>query len=218
MLKVDLHTHSIASHDGGLGLAHYKKALDEGLLDAIAITDHNRIDYAILAQQELGKKIIIGEEIMTSQGEIIGLYLKKAIQPGMGLAETVAAVKEQSGLVYIPHPFETVRKGLHPADLESIAGLVDLIEVCNGRAFTQNRASQAVVWAKLNNVRGFASSDAHGYKGLGRTYTRVADQPTKSNLLELMHKATLITDRPGISALLYPKYHKLRKKLGRKYE
>jgi predicted metal-dependent phosphoesterase TrpH len=218
MFKVDLHTHSIASHDGGLGLAHYKKALDEGLLDVIAITDHNRIDYAILVQQELGKQIVIGEEIMTSQGEIIGLYLKKAIQPGMDLVKTVAAIKEQSGLVYIPHPFETVRKGLHPEDLGSIAGLIDLIEVCNGRAFTQNRSSQAVLWAKLNDVRGFASSDAHGYKGFGRTYTQVAEQPTKSNLLELMQKATMITDRPGISALLYPKYHKIRKKLGRKHE
>lgn len=216
MHKVDLHTHSIASHDGGLSVAHYKKALDEGLLDAIAITDHNRIDQAILVQQELGKQIIIGEEVMTDVGEVIGLFLKKPIASGLSLTETIAAIKGQSGLVYIPHPFETVRKGLHPADLEEIAGLVDLMEVCNGRAFTQNRASQAVVWAKLNNVRGFASSDAHGYKGLGRTYTQMAEMPTRDNLLELMQKATLITDRPGISALLYPKYHKIRKRLGRK--
>lgn len=218
MYKVDLHTHSIASHDGGLGVAHYKKALDEGLLDAIAVTDHNRIDYAILVQQELGKKIIIGEEIMTSQGEIIGLFLKQAIQPGLTLTETVAAIKEQGGLIYVPHPFETVRKGLHPADLEAITGLIDMIEVCNGRAFTQNRSSQAVVWARLNNVRGVASSDAHGFKGLGKTYTSLPGMPTKSNMTELLTKATLMTDRPGLSALLYPKYHKLRKRLGRKHE
>lgn len=218
MYKIDLHTHSIASHDGGLSIAHYKKALEDELLNTIAVTDHNRIDYAILAQQELGKAIIIGEEIMTTQGEIIGLYLKQAIQPGLSLAATVAAIKEQGGKVYVPHPFETVRKGLRADDLESINGLIDLIEVCNGRTFAQNRSSKAVVWAKLNNVKGFASSDAHGFKGLGKTYTQVNDPLTKANLTEQMQKAVLITDRPGLAALLYPKYHKLRKKLGRHYE
>lgn len=218
MYKIDLHTHSIASHDGGLSIAHYKKALDDELLNTIAVTDHNRIDYAILVQQELGKSIIIGEEIMTTQGEVIGLYLKHPIQPGLSLAATVAAIKEQGGIVYVPHPFESVRKGLKPDDLESIKGLIDLIEVCNGRAFTQNRSSKAVVWAKLNNVKGFASSDAHGFKGLGTTYTQVNDPLTKANLAEQMQKAVLITDRPGLATLLYPKYHKLRKKLGRHRE
>lgn len=211
--KIDLHTHSITSHDGGLGVAHYKKALDDGLLDYIAITDHNRIDYALLMQQELGERIIVGEEIMTQKGEIIGLYLKEPIRPELSLAETVARIKEQDGLVYIPHPFETVRKGLHPADLEDIEELVDIIEVCNGRVFAQNRSAQAVVWAKLNHTAGAASSDAHGFRGLGKTYTRVSQPPTRENLVKLVKIGTSITDRPGLRALLYPKYHRLRKRL-----
>jgi predicted metal-dependent phosphoesterase TrpH len=215
-IKVDLHTHSIASHDGGLGAGHYQKAFDTGLLDYIAITDHNRIDYALLMQQEFGDKIIVGEEIMTDRGEIIGLYLKEAVPPELTLAAAVARIKEQDGLVYVPHPFETVRKGLHPADLESIEELVDIIEVCNGRAFAQNRGAQAVVWAKLNQTAGAGSSDAHGLKGLGKTYTRIAEVPTRQNLVELLLGGTPITDRPGWTALLYPKYHRLRRKLGGK--
>lgn len=213
MYKVDLHTHSIASSDGGLGVSHYQKALETGLLDCIAITDHNRIDYAILVQQELGDRIIVGEEIMTDKGEIIGLYLKQAIRPELSLAETIAQIKEQSGLVYVPHPFETVRKGLHPAELEAVEGLIDIIEVCNGRAMTQQRSSQAVVWAKLNHTIGAASSDAHGFRGLGKTYTSVSEPPTKDTLLKLLKNSIPTTDRPSLRALLYPKYHRLRKKI-----
>lgn len=195
-----------------MAVAHYKKALDMGLLDYVAITDHNRIDYAILAQAELGDQIIVGEEIMTEKGEIIGLYLEQPIEPGLTVAETVARIKEQSGLVYVPHPFETIRKGLHPADLETIHELVDIIEVCNGRAFVQNRSAQVVLWAKLNHVIGAASSDAHGFRGIGKTFTATSELPTKETLLSLLKAGTPMTDRPGVRALLYPKYHRLRKK------
>lgn len=214
--KVDLHTHSIASPDGSLGSGHFQKAFDDRMVDYIAITDHNRIDYALLMRQEFGDRIIVGEEIMTDRGEIIGLFLTEPIAPELSLAATVAKIKEQNGLVYIPHPFETVRHGLHPADLEDIEGLVDIIEVCNGRTFAQNRAAQAVVWAKLNNTAGAASSDAHGFKGLGKTYTRISEAPTRANLVEQLLAGTPITDRPGLRALLYPKYNRLRKRLGGK--
>lgn len=218
MYKVDLHTHSIASPDGGLGAGHYKRALETGLLDYIAITDHNRIDYALLMQQELGDQIIVGEEIMTEVGEVIGLYLRQPIRPELSLAATIAAIKEQDGIVYIPHPFETTRKGLHPSDLESIEELVDIIEVCNGRALIQNRSSQSLVWSKLNQVPGAASSDAHGYKGLGKTYTLLKEVPSRERLKELISQGTPTTDRPSLRALLYPKYHRLRKRFGSKHE
>ena len=212
MYKVDLHTHSVASTDGGITAAQYNKALGLGLLDCIAITDHNRIDFATHIQHQLGEKIIVGEEIMTSAGEIIGLFLTEPIKPGLTPNETIKQIKAQGGLVYIPHPFETVRKGLHPQTLEDIADQIDIIEICNGRAFFQNRSEQAVVWAKLNHRLGAASSDAHGPRGLGKTFNRMSGLPGRNNLLELLKSSTPITDRPGLRALLYPKYHQLRKK------
>lgn len=216
MYKVDLHTHSQASPDGGITAEQYAHALSTGRLDMIAITDHNSIAYAQQVQQQLGDKIIVGEEIMTSDGEIVGLFLDQVIEPGLSAQETCRRIKAQHGIVYIPHPFETVRKGLHPAKLEEIQKLVDIIEVCNGRALLQNRGSQAVVWGKLNRVPGAASSDAHGIHGLGKTYSRCAELPTKASLVKLIQGSTLMTDRPNVRALLYPKYHRLRKKLGRK--
>lgn len=213
MFKTDLHTHSEASPDGGISLSQYKKILNEGALDCIAITDHNRIAFAQEAQKELGEQIIVGEEIMTSDGEIIGLFLNDLVEPGQSPASTVAAIKAQDGLVYIPHPFESVRKGLHPKILEELADEIDIIEVCNGRAFLQNRGKQALVWSRLNDIPGAASSDSHGIKGLGVTFSDLSEQPTRDSLPNLLKKAQLITDRPSMRSLLYPKYHRTRKKL-----
>jgi predicted metal-dependent phosphoesterase TrpH len=211
--KVDLHTHSDASPDGGITLAQYQKALQSGHLDYIAVTDHNRIDGALAIQQVLGDKIIVGEEIMTMSGEIIGLFLTELVPSGLTPIETVRLIKEQHGLVYIPHPFETVRKGLHPGILEELSPYIDILEVCNGRVFLQNRSAQAVVWARLNHVVSAASSDAHGYHGLGKTYTCVNEPPTADNLIHLLTTASTITARPRTRSLLYPKYHRLRRKL-----
>lgn len=216
MFKVDLHTHSSASPDGGITPDQYQNALESGVLDVVAITDHNSIDLAVAMQKQLGDKIIVGEEIMTNRGEIIGLFLEERIKPGLSPLDTVRQIKDQKGLVYIPHPFETIRKGMHESALEEIADYIDVVEICNGRAFAQNHGSKAVVWAKLNQKDGAASSDAHGFKGLGKTYSDLSEMPTKENLMSLLDHAVLRTSRPSLRSLLYPKYHRFRKKLGTK--
>ncbi len=215
MYKIDLHTHSVASPDGGISAPQYEKMLHEGVLDCVAITDHNTIDFAMHMYMSLGDHVIVGEEIMTDAGEIIGLYLHRPIAPGLSPLETVQQIKEQGGLVYIPHPFETMRKGLHPRALDELAHQVDIIEIYNGRAFGQNRSAQAAVWAKLNHITGVASSDAHGQWGLGKTYTRVSTVPTRKTLLKLLGEGTPIIAKPTVRGLLYPKYHRIRKKLRR---
>lgn len=213
MYKIDLHTHSTASPDGGISADHYAHVLSTNVLDAVAITDHNQIDFAVGLQKQLGDRIIVGEEIMSTGGEIIGLYLKERIKPGLSPLETVKQIRDQGGIVYIPHPFETVRKGLHPATLEELIDYIDVIEVCNGRAFLQNRSAQTFLWAKLNRVIGASSSDAHGIRGLGKTYTRVKSLPTQDDLLKILAHGTPVTEPPSLRALLYPKFHKLKKKL-----
>lgn len=215
MYKIDLHTHSVASHDGGISAEQYRKALDNRTLDVIAITDHGGIDFGLQLRQELGERIIVGQEIMTSAGEIIGLFLKKKISDGLSTQQTIKHIKDQGGLVYIPHPFETVRHGLHPSVLDELVDYIDIVEVVNGRAFLQNRSQQAVIWAKLNHKIGVASSDAHGWRGIGRTFTQTPNQPTESNLLSELSRSNPIIGRPKIHDLLYPKLNKFKKKLVR---
>ncbi|MCA9331322.1 PHP domain-containing protein [Candidatus Saccharibacteria bacterium] len=213
MYKIDLHTHSVASPDGGITADQYRRALGAKLLDVVAITDHNTADFALEMRRQLGDSIIVGEEIMTSAGEIVGLFLTRTIQPGLTPQETIKRIKEQHGIVYIPHPFETIRKGMHPAVLDELVDYVDIIEVCNGRAFFQNKSEQAVVWTRINGKIGAASSDAHGYQGLGSTYTSLTEIPTPENFLKLMYSGIPMTGRPSVRALLYPKLNRLRKKV-----
>src|SRR5664279_1477964 len=129
--KIDLHTHSYGSPDGSLKTAQYQYFLENKLLDYIAITDHNSIATALKIQLELGglgKRIIIGEEVTTTEGEIIGLYLAHTVPAGLSPLETVAEIKSQGGLVYIPHPFETVRSGMSEKALQTIIDSVDILE------------------------------------------------------------------------------------------
>lgn len=215
MFKIDLHTHSSASKDGGITEDQYAHALSTNVLDMIAVTDHNHIELAVSLQERFGDRVIVGEEIMSTGGEIIGLYLKKRVPPRLSPLETIKQIKDQGGIVYIPHPFESIRKGLHPGVMEELIDYLDIIEVCNGRAFLQNRSAQAVVWAKLNHIVGAASSDAHGIRGLGRTYTDVAKLPDRDNLITVLSQGIPVTSRPSMRALMYPKYHHLRRKIKR---
>lgn len=213
MRKLDLHTHSIASPDGGIRPEHYRLAIENGLLDCIAITDHNHIKQAAALHNEMGKKIIVGEEITSLDGEIIGLFLTKVVKPHKTARETVDAIKEQGGLVYIPHPFETVRSGLKREALIEIAEFVDIVEAHNGRAFFQNFSELATDWADTMDKVTAASSDAHGVKGLGTTYTLVETYPTADTLLKLLGGGSFATKRPPMRTLLYPKANRFRKRL-----
>lgn len=215
MFKVDLHTHSTASPDGGLTAEQYEHALATNLLDVIAITDHNQIAFAQKLQARLGDRIIVGEEIMSTAGEIIGLFLSKRVAPGLSPHETIEKIKAQGGVVYVPHPFESVRAGLPEQVMDELADFIDVVEVCNGRAFRQNYTADAVTWARLNRICGAASSDAHGWHGFGRTYTALHDIPNHENLMKLLERSTPFTKRPTARALLYPRYHRLRRKLRR---
>jgi predicted metal-dependent phosphoesterase TrpH len=212
MYKIDLHTHSISSPDGGITPAQYQHVIEDGLLDYIAITDHNKIEQAVELKKSFGNAVIIGEEITAYEGEIIGLFLTDKIPGGMSALETVRAIKEQGGLVYIPHPFETVRKGLSKTNLEQIMHYVDIIEVFNGRAVFQNKGPQATTVARLNNKPGAASSDAHGIKGLTVTFSQITEKPTAKNLVKQLHTSHLTMNRPPLKTLLYPKANRIRKR------
>lgn len=213
MYKIDLHTHSIASPDGALTAQDYRQLLTRGL-DVIAVTDHETIAFAIKLQRELGDQIIVGEEIKTTEGEIIGLYLKNRIPSQLTPEATMQQIHEQGGLVYIPHPFETVRSGMRTAALDRTAQAVDIIEVFNGRAYFQNKAAAANQWAEDHTAARAAASDAHGRAGWGRTYTLVNELPTRDNLVSLLDGGQCVSRRVGLRGICYPKLNRLRKKFG----
>ncbi len=214
-MKVDLHTHSNASPDGGLRPEHYRHMLTSGNLDVIAVTDHNTIAAALRLRAELGEGIIVGEEISTDGGDIIGLYVTRAVPAGLPAREAVRLVHEQGGLVYVPHPFVRLRSSAGTRLLASLAGQIDILEVHNGRTLGRWHNAEAQAWAVTHSLPGAASSDAHGISGWGKTYTIVPETPTVHTLPALLLRATYHLGQPSLRAMLYPGANRLRKRFSR---
>ncbi len=213
MLKIDLHTHSIISHDGGIAADEYEMMLTSGKLDCIAITDHNETRFARRMHKKLGDRIIVGEEISTKEGEIIGLFLKETIPGGCSVDEAIANIKLQGGIVYLPHPFETFRKGLQQDVVDRIQGSIDIVEVWNGRGRFRGKPKQAEQFAIQNDLTQAASSDAHHRKGLGYTYSLVTEIPNHSTLEKLLRNGGLEKRYAPFYTFFYPAINRIKNKI-----
>lgn len=215
MIKIDLHTHSIISPDGAGSITEsdFTRFLEQGVLDCIAITDHNEIRFAQMMQKKLGEKIIVGEEITTKDGEMVGLFLKQRIAPGHSAKETAKEIHEQGGLVYIPHPFEILRKGIQMGTLETLIDEIDIFEVFNGRGRWRGKAKEAAAFADEYHLAAAASSDAHGPAGVGRTFSIIKEMPTKNTLKKLLEEGTLEKRYASLWTYLYPVMNTIKNKL-----
>jgi predicted metal-dependent phosphoesterase TrpH len=208
--KVDLHTHSIISHDGGITASQYKKILTTGQLDCVAITDHNETNFARIMQKKLGERIVIGEEIRTKEGEIIGLYLKETIPGGISVDEAIASIKHQGGLVYLPHPYERFRDGWQTGTIDRITSDIDIVETFNGRGRFRGKSAQAEQFALKNKLLQAASSDAHGFGGLGYASSTLSELPTQKSLKHLLSTALLDKTYAPVYTLFYPMFNRIK--------
>ena len=211
--KIDLHTHSIISHDGGISKQQYIDILNSGMLDYIAITDHNETGFARMLNKEIGPKIIIGEEIKTTDGEIIGLFLKKTIAPGMSAVATINEIHADGGLIYVPHPFEKGRSSIQEEVIREFIEKIDIIETFNGRGTLRGKSDAASTLATTAKIAAAASSDAHCKIGIGLTYSFISETPTEKTLPDLLRKGTLEKVYAPWYSLLCPGINKIKNKL-----
>jgi len=203
-IDIDLHMHTDHSHDCATPVEVLLATARAQGLGAIAVTDHNEISGALEARaqaEEAGVKVIVGEEVKTDgQGEVIGLFIEEKIPRGLSLEETVAEIKRQGGLVYVPHPFDRMHSVPDYEHLLKILDDVDAIEVFNPRvaigAFNEEAARFA---AKYRIVAG-AGSDSHVAQGLGSVRVRMRDFDGPAEFLQSLADAEIVT-RP--SSLLY---------------
>jgi glycosyltransferase involved in cell wall biosynthesis len=204
IIDVDLHMHTDHSSDCATPVeVLLATARDQGL-GAIAVTDHNEISGAFEAAEkaaDYGVKVIVGEEVKTArQGEVIGLFLRERIPRGMSLAETVAEIRRQGGVVYVPHPFDRMHA---VPDYEHLLGVVediDAIEVYNPRVAIASFNEEAARFAAKYRIPAGAGSDAHVAPGLGSVRVRMADFEGPEEFLESLRGAEIVT-KP--SSLLY---------------
>ena len=165
-------------------------------INCIAITDHGTAEGALQMAKIAPFKVIVGEEVLTPNGEIIGLFLKETIPSGCSVEEAIAKIKAQGGLVLLPHPFDPLR-GLH-MDKESLARLAekaDIIEVFNARGPFAGPVKKANALAKKYNLPGSAGSDAHYPYELGHTYVEMPEFTTKEEFLKSLKQGVIHKQR-----------------------
>ena len=176
MLKVDLHTHTHFSPDSeATPEAIVARCLEVGL-GCIAVTDHNTIDGALAVQRVAPFPIIVGEEIRSADGEIIGLFLQEPVPRGLPAAETARLIKAQGGLVSIPHPFDRFRRAvIGEAGLREVLPYADIVEVFNARNTFQSSDRRAAALAQRHGLLRSAVSDAHTPYEIGRAYVEMRE-------------------------------------------
>jgi hypothetical protein len=195
---VDLHNHSDRSYDGSNTLEDYERAHAAGRFDVLAITDHNRIDGALDFAEHARFPVVVGMEIDTGEGELIGLFLAEAVPPGLGATETAQAIRGQGGLVYLQHPFyPLIRKPLEAQVREDLAaaGLIDIVEVRNGGPFTGSFDRKALRWAAANGLPAAGASDAHEPPDIGQVVTAVPPGGLTPALLPERLRQGVVIDR-----------------------
>jgi glycosyltransferase involved in cell wall biosynthesis len=211
LIDVDLHMHTDHSHDCVTPVEVLLATARERKLGAIAVTDHNEISGALAARDkaaEYGVKVIVGEEVKTAdQGEVIGLFIEEKIPRGMSLEETIAEIRRQGGLVYVPHPFDRLHSVPDYEHLLAVVGEVDAIEVFNPRIAIPAWNEEAVRFAGKYRIPGGAGSDAHVAQGLGTVRIRMRDFDGPEEFLESLRDADIL-GRP--SSLRYAKVQALK--------
>jgi len=199
-LKADLHVHTRYSEDS---ISPPEKIVQHCLkvgINCLAITDHNEISGAFEVKRLAPFKVIIGEEILSSRGEIIGYFLSEKIPPRLSPGETVARIKAQGGLVCIPHPYDPLRSGtrIRPQALKEILPHVDLIEVFNSKSMLLRDSARALELAQKHGLPGTAGSDAHIIQEIGSTYMEMPEFNDAEQFLQSARQGKVFGHRTSL--------------------
>ncbi|HLH13149.1 MAG TPA: PHP domain-containing protein [Solirubrobacteraceae bacterium] len=210
VIDVDLHMHTDHSYDCATPVEVLLASAREQGLGAIAVTDHNEISGALEAREQARSlagagaapvKVIVGEEVKTADGgEVIGLFIEEKIPRGLTLAETVAEIRRQGGVVYVPHPFDRLHSVPDYEHLLEILDEVDAIEVFNPRVAISAFNDEAARFAAKYRLPAGAGSDSHVPQGLGSVRVRMRDFDGPAEFMQSLLDAEIVT-RP--SSLLY---------------
>lgn len=166
----EFHCHTIFSEDSLTSPRKLVETCRRKSIDRVVVTDHNTIAGALAAQKLDLELVIVGEEILTTKGEILAAYVTEEIPPFLSPQETIRRLKDQGAFISVSHPFDKMRKGgWHKDDLLEILPDVDAIEVYNSRCMNPKFNWEAKAFAEKHNIPGTVGSDAHAAFELGRS-------------------------------------------------
>jgi predicted metal-dependent phosphoesterase TrpH len=192
-VRVDCHLHTAASGDAVTTIEEVADRARQHEIDVVCITDHNVTSAAVAAaERDIGVRVVIGEEIRTPEGDVIGLFLTERVPYVLPLAEVVTRVRGQGGLVYLPHPFDPGRSSLGgAAERLCAAGLADVVEVFNAKIEDQARNQRAAELAVRCGIPGAAGSDAHDPEGVGAAFLDMPAFDGPADFLASLHEGVI---------------------------
>lgn len=210
-----MHTHCEHSRDSRTPVAVQAAAIRRAGLDVVCATDHDTIDGALrLRELAGGFRVIVGEEITSRDGDLVGLFLERAVPRGLSAEETIARIHDQGGLVSVPHPFSRNRLNhIRREALERTAGLVDFVEVFNARELTGAENRSAAAWAAAHGIVGAAGSDAHRAFELGHAWIEMDDFADRDGFLAAARGGTVHGRLTGVLVHVLTRYDKLMNKV-----
>lgn len=193
-VRVDLHTHTMWSGDSTTTPEEFAAAVRSSGLDVVCVTDHNALAGAVELRDLVDARVIVGEELRTAAGEIIGLFLTERIPAGVGHVDAAKAIRDQGGVVYIPHPFDPMRRNMSEPALRELAeaDLIDAIEVLNAKTSLASLNRRAADFAAEFGIVGGAGSDGHVPDALGAAYVEMPDFRTPLEFLAALSRAEVI--------------------------
>ncbi len=189
LIKADLHCHSSASPDCLSAPEKLVSRARKSGLDRLAITDHNTIVGGLAASQIDPELIIVGEEVLTIQGELLAYYVQESVPSGLMPEHAIRLLMEQGAVISISHPFDVQRGGWRSGDLLRILSLVDAIEVFNARVFRAATNEKGQALATERKIPGTAGSDAHSLIEVGAAYLELPEFNDANSLRRALHKA-----------------------------
>ncbi len=216
MLRVEFHCHTMYSKDSLTPPLRLVEACRRKGIDRVVVTDHNAIAGARLAQQIDPERVIVGEEIMTTRGEILAAFVQEEVPPRLSPAETIRLLRAQGAFISVAHPFDSWRSGgWDEPDLLEITPLVDAIEVFNSRCVDPQSNHLALDFARAHNLAGTVGSDAHAPLELGRSVLLLEPFSDADGLRDVIRRASFQTVWSPPWFHFFSRYAKIRKQINK---
>jgi predicted metal-dependent phosphoesterase TrpH len=217
-IKLDMHTHSEFSPDSRTPIGSQARRIKELGLDVVCATDHNTIEGGLrLREAADGFRVIVGAEILSRDGEIIGLFLEKDVPRGLSAEETIARIRDQGGVVSVPHPFSRNRLNhIRRSALERVWRDIDAMEVFNAREAFMGDNLRAAEFAQEHGIAGAVGSDAHRTRELGQAWLEIDDFLDRDGFVAALRSGTVNGKLTGQLIHLWTRWDVMRKWVARR--
>lgn len=193
-VRADLHSHTMWSGDATTTPDELAEAVAAASIDVLCITDHGTTNGAVELADRLPCRVVVGQEVRTGAGEVIGLFLTERLPAGLSARQAAVRIRDQGGLVYIPHPFDPMRSCLAEPELLALIdeGLVDAVEVFNAKTSLPSLNRRAAELADAHGLAAGAGSDAHVPEAIGAAYLELPDFDGPASFLAALADARVV--------------------------